>query len=325
MSDRLQTSGPATSMDIPNATSSPALAGGATPCGLPVGVTRDLFGLEAVLVNPSAPPAKAAVAPTTGTYGRIGDVSSASASLQQSLASRLRQRLDGAGSTLFAQTWRRRVTPRGRPYWEHTASARRTSGSDCGSWRSPQATDGTNGGPNARDSGGNPHLSMQAEMASWPTPTVQDDNRDRMSAEARAKEMAREGRGINGSLVLASHLASWPTPVSSISPPAPWKDGEPWWLQSRAARNIEALASWATPTVDDSFNVTRASGQYQSLTRQAQALGPTSSGSPAQTEKRGQLNARFSGWLQGYPIAWDMCAPGMVTPYRRSSKAGKAE
>ena len=63
--------------------------------------------------------------------------SSASAALEQSLVSRLLPRLDTAGSTLFQQTWKRKGTPLRRRYWEHTASARRTSGSGCTSVPSP--------------------------------------------------------------------------------------------------------------------------------------------------------------------------------------------
>jgi hypothetical protein len=40
----------------------------------------------------------------------------------------------------------------------------------------------------------------------------------------------------------AGDVASWPTPTAAISPPAKWKDGVAWWLQSRASRNIEALS-----------------------------------------------------------------------------------
>ena len=56
----------------------------------------------------------------------------------------------------------------------------------------------------------------------------------------RASGHRTSGSGSTG-------LERWPTPVASISPPAAWKDGLPWWKQSRAARNIEALAAWPTP------------------------------------------------------------------------------
>src|SRR5262245_26122395 len=127
---------------IVSATSSPASEVGVTPCGLPDGTTRDLFGREVVLASRSRSPAKTPVERTSGTYGRIGSHSSASADLAWFLASRLMRRLDGGGSTLFSGIWRRKVTPRGRAYWEHTASARRTSGSECGSWPTPDAAAG---------------------------------------------------------------------------------------------------------------------------------------------------------------------------------------
>ena len=58
----------------------------------------------------------------------------------------------------------------------------------------------------------------------------------------------------------ARDCGGWPTPVASISPPAPWKDGVPWWLQSRAARNIEALSHWPTPCTQDGPNGRPAQG-----------------------------------------------------------------
>ena len=38
-----------------------------------------------------------------------------------------------------------------------------------------------------------------------------------------------------------------PSPVASVSAVAPWKPDVEWWLQSRAARNLEAVVSGNTP------------------------------------------------------------------------------
>jgi hypothetical protein len=137
----------------------------------------DLFGQAPAHASPSAPRAKEQVQPTNVTYGRIGSVSSASAALASSLAKMLNKRLDGAGSTLFAMTWRRRVTPRGRPYFQLAASARRTSGNECGSWPTPQSRDGMysrNGQPE-RTGGQRRNLDDYVTLASWPTPAASDD------------------------------------------------------------------------------------------------------------------------------------------------------
>jgi len=175
---------------IVSVTSSPASGDGATPYGSPDGTTLDLFGQEVVPANRSPRLEKTPVARTSGTYGRIGSISSASADLGSFLARMLLRRLDGAGSTLFSEIWRRKVTQRGRQYWEHTASARRTSGSACGSWGTPHGE--TYGGTaeseleRKRQAVANGSslgiavtiLEHQAQLASWPTPTHRDDRCD---------------------------------------------------------------------------------------------------------------------------------------------------
>ena len=56
----------------------------------------------------------------------------------------------------------------------------------------------------------------------------------------------------------------------------------------------DAVRMWPTPTVDDSTNVTRKSGAFQSLVRSVQETSQAS----------GKLNPVWVEWLMGFPIGW---------------------
>src|SRR6516165_712475 len=151
MTDQLSMFDLMTSPDTSDVTSSLASADGTTRyrCA----DTPDLFGQEAVPASLSVPPARARVPMTSVICGLRGFLSSASASLQSSLESRLRRQLDGAGSTLFSLIWKRKATPAGRPYYQLQASAPRTSGSGFGSWPTPTLHDAERGGQEKRAMG----------------------------------------------------------------------------------------------------------------------------------------------------------------------------
>ena len=283
MTDLFANLAPPTSKDMTASTSSPASAAGTMPYRCPD--TLDLFGQAVAPASHSPPPARDKHLAMNATSGPTGSSLSELADRQESLANRLRRQLDGAGSTLFSLTWVRKATPYGRPYYQLAASARRTSDNGFGSWPTPQTADIN------LSRGGDEYQQKKLETSPYPN------------------------------LALTAKLASWATPNSSVPGGTP----------EQALRRKEGLScgqsvttlyhqvqlSWPTPTVDDSKNVTRDSGQYQSLTRIAN--GMISTGSPAPTEKRGQLNPEFSLWLMGYPPEWASCAP-QATPSSRKSR-----
>lgn len=115
------------------------------------------------------------------------------------------------------------------------------------------------------------------DFGSWPTVSASDTR----SYSKKAVEDWLAGKTQNQhnlDLNLASELASWPTPAARD-----WKDGK---QQNVPINALLGRTAWAC-----SF------------------LAPTAN--------TGQLNPRLSGWLMGYPIAWDLCA--MRIPEKRSS------
>jgi hypothetical protein len=246
--------------DLGAATSSPESAGGPTPCGSPGGPTTDLFGPAPAPANPSQPPVGARRPMTNATCGLAGHLSSASAALEQSLVSRLKRHLDGAGSTLFSLIWRRKATPAGRPYYQLAASGRRTSETGFGSWAPPAA----------QEAGG----------------TAEQFLARKVKARANGAEL-----GVSlTSLSLQAQLAGWTTPTA--------RDGR---------------SEYGTPEM-----MARRAERPQGKPLSEQVLGPTPSGYPAQTEKRGQLSPDFSRWLMGYSADHLSCAPTAMPSYRKS-------
>ena len=92
--------------------------------------------------SPSAPQESARVSMMNATCGLSFTGSSASAALTQSLVNKLRAKTALLGSTLYALTWKERVTPLGRSIPALRASVRRTSDKDCTGWPTPNASNG---------------------------------------------------------------------------------------------------------------------------------------------------------------------------------------
>lgn len=141
MNDQSQTLRRETCEDSRNAISSLVSQDGRKPCGEPECPQLDLFGQALAPARTTVAPEKEKAWKVKETYGRSSFGSSASADLSESLANRLARRLDTVGSTVYRQTWRRKVTPLGRSYWEHTARGLTTRDSGCTGWPTPNARD----------------------------------------------------------------------------------------------------------------------------------------------------------------------------------------
>ena len=84
-------------------------------------------------------------------------------------------------------------------------------------------------------------------------------------------------------------------------------------------------SGWPAPTKSDARQrgrgaVARDAGFKNCQVIADHYLGPTLNGSPAATEKPGQLNPDFALWLMGLPPAWASCAPQAMPSSRKSRR-----
>jgi hypothetical protein len=144
----------------------------------------------------------------------------------------------------------------------------------------------------------------------WPTPTASDS----METDGTARpSRAATGRKTE----YLARMVHWPTPTSRDH-----KDGS--YCPNVPVNSLLGRAVWPTPTVDDANNVTRASGQYQSLTRAIWATPTGTVVEPKSSVKKlfgrtpsdpqvgladqvgGQLNADWVSILMGFPADWSV-------------------
>lgn len=190
-----------TSGDQPNSTSSAGSRAGRPRSAPRAGQTTGPCSRARFPASPSLPLADEPDSAMSATSGPRCSVSSASADLSASLASKLRAVTDQSGSPLYALTWKWQAMPSGPPIPLLRATVRRTSGNGCTGWPTCAARDWRDGRSNQHGKNARP-LNEVACLAGWPTPTA-----------ANAEQGGQAERMQGGSnLQDAVMLAPGPTP-----------------------------------------------------------------------------------------------------------------
>jgi hypothetical protein len=178
----------ATSTDTPNATSSLGLASGHTPSDKQVSQTIHPSGRDHAPANPSHQQGAEQAQQTSDISGPNSTVWSRSAALQESLVSRLQEKVGHLGSTMYRLTWREKSTPQGWSYSQLGASAHRTKDKDC------------TGLPKTH----------------WPTPLGQDQiGSARTTTQTQKWSDPSSPQQTQHTSLDAARLAHWPTPIKS--------------------------------------------------------------------------------------------------------------
>jgi hypothetical protein len=343
-----------TSKDTPNAISSPGADSGQSQPDLLDGLTTNQFGPPLAPASRFRRPAKGAEPMIQGICGRTYFASGVPDGPLSEWESRLRERLAMVGSTESALIWREKVTPAGQSISRLAVSTRHTNGTgNIGShwrtpiasnkgggdthtvaqietmlergqsiklqdqmvqqvWSKPRASDGEKGGPNQSfGAGGQPLPAQMHQMdkAHWCTASARDW-KDSAGMATQAGERSRLDQLPRQMVASAFH----PTPLSLS-----FKDSH----QPGTNRTIEKMRAYMpTPTVADiqGGRKTRSGKRSNEPLLNGIFTGPTPSGSPATTTKRGAPNPVFAFWLMGFPDEWIFGALEAMQSYRKPRK-----
>lgn len=274
MTEALQKSTQAILKDTPSVISSQESEDGVRHCNSQNTEQINESGQQACPANRSPQQGKGSDKETSDTSGQCSSSLSRSNALSESLANKLRKRLDSIGSMEYRQTWNRKVTKSGRVYWAHTASAYRTSGKDStgsqAGWGTPNTMDtlpirSDEALQRAKEKAGCCNLKDQVPMKGWQAPRARGD------AGGTRFEKTGVVKNLEDQVKLTS---GYPTP---------------------AARDFKGVSGTGRQE--------RKGHPSDTLPNAAATMS-----SSVETEKPAALNPAFTRWLMGYPVEWCMAA-----------------
>lgn len=322
-----------TSKDLTSATSSQESEDGLTPSNSQDGMQTDLFGQAVAPAKVSQSQDNVKVQVTSVTSGLRGIGSSESQSLQQSLASKLLERLGSGGLMPSQQILKRVTTDSLRAFCQDTLSEPITNGKDYGSWPTPTALGGGAADWKNNKRGHQSGNALKTAASTWPTPRTVDGTRGAVRLNKRGKRQS-DTTGIEYGATLGDSVYTWPTPRSSSamtdSVESSLKRMKKMGFEGKLEQAVALTKNvWPTPSARDY------KGGYQggrmrnghistdSLDITAQLTGEQSNGLNVETAKpaRSRLNPMFSLWLMGFPKSWIQKAIPENTITQARSKA----
>lgn len=245
--DPLPTSPQQMSLGLDNGTSSQASEDGLLHSASLASRTTPTSGPGPARAKDSRTRARGAAFSTLDIFGQHGSHSSASAALQSSLESRLRQRLVSSGSTLFRMTWNDAVTPSGRRICALRASALRTPDNGCSSWPTPIVSRGDYTYDHGDHNAPRLKLAGAAKTAVWPTPLASDGTANRDTFHHGPNNLTLTG---------AIRLAVWATPDAHAGLRGPSATPGTTYREDGTKRQVTInqqaqLAAWPTARASD--------------------------------------------------------------------------
>ena len=309
--------------DSPSATSSRESEDGQQQLDLLAGMMSDPCGQEAHPASHSVQPGTEKDKTMSDTCGLSSSISSASARLQSSLESRLRQPLERAGSTIYKMTWKQKATPAQWPYCQLAASVPRTKGIDSSMSQKRVADAQCDLSRDiARDNEEAKRI-QKAQCQSEHGSDVPD-----RCGPGDAQQGICTGDGLQGR-----------RKSSMADADSPQREGK--WLSRGVDKKHTSAGSGSAsnsglantndsgqPGTEGSFDdpATQRRMKIGKSIELSRLIHSVTSGQEANTytaetgkSVKYQLNPRFSLWLMGYPIEWAHCAE-RVTPSSHRSR-----